>query len=545
VPSSLSWTYNSDFSRVSESTGGSTVTFGYDNDGLLVRSGDLVLTRDAASGTVATATIGKIAETYHYNNHGDLQDVAITFDGAPLTASVYGRDTAGRITSITHDGTVTGFSYDAAGRLQTATAGMATAEYAYDANGNRTSRRRIGVTEDGTYDAQDRLLAYGGTTFTYTPNGDLKTSTTGSTTTTFAYDSFGNLRNVSLPGVAIEYLVDAVNRRVGKKINGTLTRGWTYADGFRIITEVDGGGATVSRFVYGSRINVPDYFVRGGETYRIIANQIGSPELVVNVATGVVAQRMEYDQFGAVLTDTNPGFQPFAFAGGLYDRDTGLVRFGTREYDPHTGRWTSKDPLAFGGGDTNFYAYSMNDPINLIDPSGLLFGGTINAGEAYGQDATEYYADVLTDPESAWYEKAGAAVGGAFAALWTPCTSDQTFTVLSTAAGGAGGLRAAGSKAAGKEFSHWIPGRALKDAPSVIRDGFGLSRANGNYVSAVEHALNDPYRYRFMPAAWKNANPINSPLVRQINRFPKAVAGTGAGAAIGGGALASGNCGCQ
>jgi RHS repeat-associated protein len=78
-----------------------------------------------------------------------------------------------------------------------------------------------------------------------------------------------------------------------------------------------------------------------------------------------------YDEWGRVLLDTNPGFQPFGFAGGLYDRDTGLVRFGARDYDPETGRWTVKDPIGFGGGDSNFYGYVLNNPINRVDPQGL------------------------------------------------------------------------------------------------------------------------------------------------------------------------------
>jgi RHS repeat-associated protein len=45
--------------------------------------------------------------------------------------------------------------------------------------------------------------------------------------------------------------------------------------------------------------------------------------------------------------DSNPGFQPFGFADGLYDRDTDLVRFGARDYDLETSRWTAKDPIGF------------------------------------------------------------------------------------------------------------------------------------------------------------------------------------------------------
>ena len=92
--------------------------------------------------------------------------------------------------------------------------------------------------------------------------------------------------------------------------------------------------------------------------------------LVVDAATGTVAQRIDYDEAGRVVLDTSPGFQPFGFAGGLYDLDTGLVRFGARDYDAEVGRWTAKDPLLFDGGDTNLYAYALGDPVNRIDPTG-------------------------------------------------------------------------------------------------------------------------------------------------------------------------------
>ena len=86
--------------------------------------------------------------------------------------------------------------------------------------------------------------------------------------------------------------------------------------------------------------------------------------------TGEVAQRLDYDSFGRVLVDTNPGFQPFGFQGGLYDPDTGLVEFGCRWYDAQTGRWISKDPILLEGG-WNVYAFCDNDPVNRTDPTGL------------------------------------------------------------------------------------------------------------------------------------------------------------------------------
>ena len=104
--------------------------------------------------------------------------------------------------------------------------------------------------------------------------------------------------------------------------------------------------------------------------YRIISDHLGSIRLVVNTQTGEIAQRMDYDAFGNVTQDTNPGFQPFGFAGGLYDVDTGLVRFGARDYDAEIGRWTAKDPIGFDGGDGNLYVYVGNDPVNFVDQDG-------------------------------------------------------------------------------------------------------------------------------------------------------------------------------
>ncbi len=93
---------------------------------------------------------------------------------------------------------------------------------------------------------------------------------------------------------------------------------------------------------------------------------------------GGAFEPMVDDEFGNVISDTNPGLQPFRFAGCLYDTQTKLCHFGARDYDAETGRWLSKDPIGFGGGDTNLYGYVMSDPVNFIDPTGLINQGEIN-----------------------------------------------------------------------------------------------------------------------------------------------------------------------
>jgi RHS repeat-associated protein len=237
----------------------------------------------------------------------------------------------------------------------------------------------------GTYDAQDRLTSYGAVTYTYRATGDLQAATSGGETTTYSYDVFGNLTAVGLPdGTAIEYVSDGQNRRIGKKVNGVLTQGFLYGSQLRPAAELDGSGALVARFVYGTRINVPDYMVKGGVTYRLLTDHLGSVRLVLDTTTGTIAQQLDYDEFGQITQDTHPGFQPFGFAGGLYDPATKLTRFGARDYDAFTGRWTTKDPIGFGGGDASLYRYTLGDPMNFLDPSGELInvaaGAIIGAG---------------------------------------------------------------------------------------------------------------------------------------------------------------------
>ncbi|MDX1994026.1 MAG: RHS repeat-associated core domain-containing protein [bacterium] len=375
VTGSVSYTYDADY-RVTEISvnDANPVGYTYDADGAITAAGALALDYDNDSGLLTTTTLGSVSDEIAYNVHGEPTDYIARFGGSTLYDVEYTRDGLGRITRLVESiaGTTRtyDFAYDTAGRLATVELNnQVIGSYQYDANGNRTEANGI----DATYDAQDRLLTFGGISYTYTPSGELLTRTENGQTTNYTYDVLGNLIGVSLPnGTQITYLIDTLNRRVGKQVNGTLVQGFIYQDGLEPIAELDGQGNVVSRFVYGSQAHVPDYMVRGGVTYRFITDHLGSVRLVVDAATGSVAQRLDYDAWGNVTLDSSPGFQPFGYAGGIYDADTGLVRFGARDYDPEVGRWTSKDPIGFAAGDANLYAYVFNDPVNWLDRSGSI-----------------------------------------------------------------------------------------------------------------------------------------------------------------------------
>ena len=150
------------------------------------------------------------------------------------------------------------------------------------------------------------------------------------------------------------------------------------------------------RFVYGTKGHVPDYMILKNEIFRIISDNLGSVRLVVRLKDGSIAQEMMHDEFGRVLKNTAPGFQPFGYAGGLYDHNTNLVQFGARWYNPEIGRWISKDPIGFAGGDTNLYSYVSGDPMSYIDPTGLVCEYSQGTGRmrCTNTAGVEYYNEV-------------------------------------------------------------------------------------------------------------------------------------------------------
>ena len=102
-------------------------------------------------------------------------------------------------------------------------------------------------------------------------------------------------------------------------------------------------------------------------------------------ASGAVVKRLAYDAYG-VETDLDPGFfLPIGYAGGLRDPVTRLVRFGLRDYEPASGRFTARDPAGFEGSSRNLYAYANNSPVSFRDLDGRLsVGASAYAGGGGG-----------------------------------------------------------------------------------------------------------------------------------------------------------------
>ncbi len=176
---------------------------------------------------------------------------------------------------------------------------------------------------------------------------------------------------------------DPLGRRIAKKVGGTVTEKYLWEGLTRLLAVYDGSDNLLMRFEYADA-RMPVAMTAGSVKYYLAYDQAGTLKAVAD-SSGNAVKRIEYDTFGNIINDTAPAFAvPFGFAGGLYDKDTKLVRFGYRDYDPDTGRWTAKDPIGFGGGDTDLYGYAFNDPVNCTDPSGLSFWGSFAGGVVTG-----------------------------------------------------------------------------------------------------------------------------------------------------------------
>ena len=382
------------------------VTYGYDADGLassvtpasgpalgVFRKPEPGGTAD--NGLVDSTQVGGVVESLDYNTHGELQNLRYRFGSTVLLQQSLARDVLGRVTTITEttaDGSTntTGYTYDPAGRLETVSVGgVQQRRYEYDlgapGNGNRTKEYGPGdaLLSSAGYDFQDRLLTYGAMTYAYTAAGEESLRVGPGDTLSTTYDLLGNLilaklapatyaaqPDLPVTGTLISYQIDGQNRRVRKLVNGTAVQGWLYRDGLSPVAELDGTGAVLNRFVYCTQDYTPDLILRADGTYRVITDHLGSIRAIVNVTTGAVVQQIDYDAWGAQTQNTALSFQGLGYVGGIQDLDTRLVRFGARDYEPTTGRWTTRDPMGLTASAENSYAYVSLDPVNWVDASG-------------------------------------------------------------------------------------------------------------------------------------------------------------------------------
>jgi len=262
-------------------------------------------------------------------------------------------------------------TYDALNRLETATGVYGSMVYTYDNVGNRKTRTVDGAT--GTYVYQpgkNRLSEITGTnpvTFAHDANGN----TTGYGSRTLVYNQNNRLIRVE-DGASIlgEYTYNALGQRMTKNVNGVVTVFHYDFDG-NIIAESGSDGTFKKEYLYVGSNRLAMVDAVNNILYHYQNNNLGTPLLMTD-SQGVVVWDAEYKPFGEANISSDWQVENnFRFAGQYFDQESELHYNYLRYYDPTIGRYLKTDPISLVGGN-NMYSYVQNNPINAIDPYGLL-----------------------------------------------------------------------------------------------------------------------------------------------------------------------------
>ena len=142
-------------------------------------------------------------------------------------------------------------------------------------------------------------------------------------------------------------------------------------DGDQIIAEYDASNNLITKYIYGTGIDEP---IQGlSPTGTVPAwyyhfDGLGSVTSLTDSA-GIPLENYSYDVYGRSGNTSGLGNR-FMFTGREYDNETGLYYYRERYYSPAIGRFLQTDPL--GATDENTYAYVYNNPVNWMDPYGLM-----------------------------------------------------------------------------------------------------------------------------------------------------------------------------
>jgi RHS repeat-associated protein len=391
---------------------GKTVSYAYDSNrrltAIIADAGKFSISYDADSRRKKLTYPNKATAVYTYDNNGNLTIIRHNGPtGAVLTEVDYTYDSINnRLTRSDAKNTAT-YSYDPLSRLKHSTLSSkhhpkkslpGGESYVYDSVGNRLQGPELNDTM--SYDDANELLNLNSMTYSYDPQGNRIQERGRHGGTTYSYDDENRLVKVEIQrGDDVKEVIfayDPFGRRIMKTVqkkdfdkkkkkyilNFLTTIQYVY-DGQNIILEYVKHGkenAIITNYIHGPRGDEPLAMdvvyphhhcnFQHKNIYYYHADGLGSIVGLTN-ARGHMAQDYKYDSFGNIKHQYDDIRQPYTYAAREFDFDTGLYLYRARYYDPRVGRFISRDPIGFEGGDVNRYVYVFNNPLNYSDPTGF------------------------------------------------------------------------------------------------------------------------------------------------------------------------------
>nr|WP_255547371.1 RHS repeat-associated core domain-containing protein [Oxynema sp. CENA135] len=367
--------------RLTNHNGETIVSYTYDDAGRLVRE-------DNGNGT---------ATTYEYDAGGQvLHVVNLAPDNSVNSRFDYTYDSLGRRTTMTTLEGTWQYGYDANSQLTSVQLPDGrTIHYQYDAAGNR-----IAVTDDGeatayTTNNLNQYTAVSGATYTYDTDGNLIAKTEAGQTSTYTYDAENRLVGAITPEGNWTYEYDALGNRTATIKDGQRIEYLVDPFGLGdVVGEYDANGNPVARYIHGigleSRVDANN--AKSFYDFDALGSTAGLSD-----ANGDYLNHYSYLPFGEDLTKVETVPNSFEYVGewGVMDEGNGLDFMRNRYYSPELGRFTAVDAIGLAGGDTNFYRYVGNNPLNLVDPLGLDPVSEDEAAHTHCDDGT---TEVHFDP---------------------------------------------------------------------------------------------------------------------------------------------------
>jgi len=238
-----------------------------------------------------------------------------------------------------------------------------------------------------TYSATNSQITFGNQQLSYDQNGNL----TSDGVNTYSWNARDQLNTITGNALSASLQYDALGRRTNKTVNGTPLN-YLY-DGASIVKELSGTTSVADNLTDGfDRI-----FNRSDATgNRVPLTDVQGSTLSLSDSNGALETDYTYAPFGQT-TSTGASSSNSSKFVGREDDGTGLYFNRARFYSPTLQRFINEDPIGYGGGDANVYAYANNDPINLSDGLGFQ-----------SQSAAQSVTDQKNWPGAANYHGAAA-----------------------------------------------------------------------------------------------------------------------------------------
>ncbi|MCT8976980.1 hypothetical protein N4T77_10225 [Clostridium sp. CX1] len=352
----------------------------------------------------------------------------------------YSHDDNGNITKIIDNGKVIEYRYNELNELVKEINGITQKiiDYSYDAGGNIAERIETPLsggtsvtTGSYQYDLiwKDKLTHYNGKEITHDNAGNPLTYNNYS----YTWEEGRQLKSIVGNGQNISFRYNDAGIRTEKNVDGVVTR--YYLIGNKVVLEDNG----IDRiyYTYDSNDDLLSMNLNGEEYYYIRNGQgdiIGlfdkNAKQVVSYVYGTWGRLISIkNESGIDITNdkSHVGYKnSYRYRGYRYDGETEVYYLNSRYYNPEWGRYLNADALVGITGlllSHNVFVYSMNNPVNMVDPNGYLprlLENAIQGARNFAERTYNYVTDVAVEVKETVKNVVSSAINNFAFSSWKP-----------------------------------------------------------------------------------------------------------------------------